>query len=389
MIAYNDKSLDALKINNEAHMAMRSNLISKEEFIAIKNVYPESLYTPNLFIRIALVLLTVVIVSMSFGLYFLLFGSFLEMETGIGIFTGIFSLLVYATLEMMVGKYKHFRSGVDDALLWLSMGFMVGAVNIAETHMSFLNQAIIALVLAAYASWRFANQLMAGILFISFLAVVVFGVVPLWDFAKPVMPFLLMGISLLVYVLVKKNSGRKILRHYHSCCILIEVLSLIFAYGAVNYFVVREAGNELFGLRLAPGSSLPGDWFFWAATIFIPLIYLTRGLQKKDSILLRTGLLLIAAMIFTIRYYYHIASVEMAMTTGGITLIVITYIVTRYLTTPRHGITNATLNNARLSLLTQSESLILAETFHQSPDTGKHFDFGGGSGGGGGATGQY
>jgi hypothetical protein len=389
MIAYNHKSLDAFKINDEARMAMHGNQISKEEHIAIKNAYPESLYSPNLFIRIGLFLLTTVIVSMSFGLYFLVFGSLLGEETGIGIFTGIFALLIYVALELMVVKNRHFRSGVDDALLWLSMGFMVGAVNIVSLHLSYLDQAILIFFLAAYSTIRFANRFMAGLVVIAFLAIIFYSVIRLGDTAKVIMPFLLMAVSVLVYLLVRKCIKNKMLRHYASCLLVIEVLSLISAYAAVNYFIVRELSNEMFGLQLREGATIPGGWFFWASTILIPIIYLLRGMQKKDNVLLRTGLILIAAMIFTIRYYYHLAPIEVAMTIGGITMIILSYTVAKYLTTPRHGITNEISDDPMLLGAPQLEALIVAETFHQTPGEGKHFDFGGGSGGGGGATGQY
>ena len=69
MIAYNHKSLDHLLMNEEATFALNHNLISKEEADGIEKAYPVNLYSPNLFIRIGLFLLTAVIVLMVFGLF--------------------------------------------------------------------------------------------------------------------------------------------------------------------------------------------------------------------------------------------------------------------------------------------------------------------------------
>ena len=73
MIAYNHTSLDNLLINEEAKAALQDDLISKEEATNIGNKYPVNLYSPNLFIRIGLTLLTAIIVLMGFGLFCLLF----------------------------------------------------------------------------------------------------------------------------------------------------------------------------------------------------------------------------------------------------------------------------------------------------------------------------
>ena len=61
MIAYNHTTLDNLLLNEEATFALNHNLISKEEADAIEKAHPVDLYTPNLFIRIGLFLLTAVI----------------------------------------------------------------------------------------------------------------------------------------------------------------------------------------------------------------------------------------------------------------------------------------------------------------------------------------
>ena len=95
---------------------------------------------------------------------------------------------------------------------------------------------------------------------------------------------------------------------------MLAFLSLITTYAAVNYFAVRELSNLLFDLHLPEGASIPGGWFFWLTTILIPPLYIFRALKTKDSLMLRTGLFLLTATIFTIRYYYSVAPVEVVMT---------------------------------------------------------------------------
>jgi hypothetical protein len=254
-----------------------------------------------------------------------------------------------------------------------------------------LSQSVLVFILASYFLLRFGNALMGGLAFLSFLVIVFYSVIRLGDMAKNAMPFLLMAISFFVYWLMRQNKNDNRARYYKTCCSLIEILALITLYAAGNYFVVREVSNSMFDLYLKEGESIPGGWFFWITTIGLPVVYIFSGIQKKDVILLRTGLLFVAAIVFTIRIYYHVAPLEITMTIGGIIMIIIAYAITKYLSTPKHGFTHAEPNDPQLAGLLQLESLVVTQTFHQTAATesGKHTEFGGGSTGGGGATGNY
>ncbi|THU33412.1 hypothetical protein FAM09_25000 [Niastella caeni] len=389
MIAYNHTSLDNLLINEEASVALNNELISKEEADAIKNVYPVNLYTPNLFIRIGLFLLTVVIVLMGFGLFWLL--TKIESEKGIGTLVLIVSLMLYTALEFLIREKKHYRSGIDDALLWLSIAFMSIAAALLFPYISFLARSVLIFILTFYILLRFGNILISGLVYLSFLAIVFYAVIRLGDVAKIIMPFLLMAISFFVYWLMKKNKHNSRVKYYKTSCTFVEILALVTLYAAGNYFVVREVSNSMFELGLKEGESIPGGWFFWITTILLPIAYIFRGIQKKDVVILRTGLVLVAAIVCTIRYYHHIAPLEVAITIGGIIMIIIAYAITKYLTTPRHGFTHAEPNDPALAGWLQVESLVVTQTFHQTTpvETVDQTKFGGGSGGGGGATGGF
>lgn len=389
MIAYDHKSLDNLLINDETGAALYKGLISKEESDAIERAYSAGLYTPNLFIRIGLFLLTAVIVSMSFGFFCLIIAS--SSEKGFGALAIIFSLITYAALEFLIHEKNHYRSGMDDALLWLSMGFLTAGINMVLPFISSQFQAVLVFVPAFYAALRFGNALMAGVAFMAFLAIIFYSIIPLGAIAKVAMPFLLMAVSFLVYRLIKKIGNDHRARYYANCCTLVQTLALVTLYAAGNYFAVREVSNEMFNLHLKEEQSIPGGWFFWIITILLPVLYIFRGVHRKNAILLRTGLVLVVAVAGTIRYYYHMAPPEIVMTIGGIVMIAVAYAITKYLSTPRHGFTQAEPNDPQFAGLPQLESLAIAQTFQPAATTrtGEHTHFGGGSGGGGGATGQY
>jgi hypothetical protein len=177
-------------------------------------------------------------------------------------------------------------------------------------------------------------------------------------------------------------------RHYSGCLEMIQILSLITLYLAGNYFVVREASNEMFDLYLQPGQSIPGGWIFWIFTVIIPPIYIFAGIRKKDSILIRTGLFLVAAIVFTIRSYHSVAPIEVAMTFGGIILIALAYGITKLLHPSRNGFTSEQTDDDKTDAI-QLEAVVIAQSFQQHGPQGDQFDFGGGTGEGGGASGSY
>ena len=389
MIAYKEKSLDNLIVQHQVNKALKRKLISKEEHDAVIKSHPADLYRPNIFIRIGLFIVAVIIVLMSFGLFMLMTGDAFSTDTGGLIICLFFAIAIYGMLEWIIQSKRHYRSGVDDALLWTSLGFIIGAIS-AFTHITSLQLSVLIMVLSLYAALRFANSVMSAVMFCSFIAVVFNSIAPLGVIARGVLHFVLMALSFVIYWQVIRNKHRVFVRHYRYCFKMLEFLSLITIYASVNYFAVRELSIQMFGLHLPQGESITGGWFFWLATLLIPPLYIIRGLQKKDSLLLRTGMLLAVATVFTIRYYYSIMPVEQVMTAGGMLLVISAYLIIKYLNTPKFGITDKEHAFEPSYDSLQVEALVITETFQQVPaPRDEAFKFGGGSSGGGGATGEY
>jgi hypothetical protein len=129
MIAYNNKALDNLAINEQVAAAWEQNLITQEEATAIAQACPVKLYSPNIFIRTGLFFLTVLTILMCFGLFFMI--AFDAIDRGHpGILTLVFSLLTYGGAEFVIRERNHYRSGIDDAMMWSSMVFMIVTVPV-------------------------------------------------------------------------------------------------------------------------------------------------------------------------------------------------------------------------------------------------------------------
>ncbi|WP_298735424.1 hypothetical protein [uncultured Chitinophaga sp.] len=388
MIAYNREWLDNAALQEEAEYAHKEGCISAEEKARIAAAYPSGFYTPNPFIRSGLFLLTAVIVLFSLAFCCLIFMAGIEKAWRVLVF--MFGLGVYTVLEIFIKDKQHHRSGVDDGLLWMSAILLLGVFNIDVDIPAWMHCGMIFLA-AGYATLRFADMMMSACAVLAFLGVLFYLYLETGSIARVTVPFVVMIASLLIYQLARRWCRNEKWRHYTNCFAAAEISSLITLYLAGNYFVVREVSNEMFGLHLLPGQSIPAGWLFWTTTILIPIIYLVLGIRQKNISLLRIGLLLAAASIYTIRYYYSILSIEAAMTLCGGLLIAVAYTLIRYLHTPKHGFTYQPVNHAQLFERLQAESLIITETFStpQAPARNTDFKFGGGTGGGGGAEGAW
>jgi len=386
MIAYNTTWLYNLLIRDQADEASNRHCITGGENERIFTTHAVNFYTPNFFVRIGLFILTVVIALFTLGLFLLAFLSGNDNQIGgLMIFLGV---LAYISLEVMVAK-RHYKSGVDDALLWIAPASIVAGFNIMAT-ISYMENAIIIFILSLFLFIRFINMVIAGIAGIAFISVLFLAFIKLGESAKATAPFVVMITSALLYLFATKMLKKEKYKFYFNGLLLISIIALTGFYIAGNYFVVRETSIAMFNLDLQEGQAIPLGWLFWILTFIIPVIYIARGIQKKDVVLLRVGLALIAAMIFTVRYYYHVMPAETAAVIGGVSLIAISYALIRYLREPKYGFTYKKEDDPMMMEKLQIESLIIAETLpvvQQPADKG--FQFGGGSGGGAGASGEF
>ena len=389
MIAYNSQSLDNLHVQEQAEMAKKADCVTAEEYNAIITAHPVNLYTPNPYMRVGIFILTTIILLFSFGFFCLL--SMAGGESAFTFLCFLFGAGSYALAEYMVREKKHYKSGADAALIWGAGTFWLSAIGIAtDADAPVWVWSCVALLLSLFFVLRFADVSMSIVAHLSLLGLIFSGCEKLGSIAKLIIPFAIMLASAGVYFLSVKLIAVHTYRHYKKCLQMLQVCALITLYIAGNYFVVREVGNEMFHMDLHPGQDIPGGWLFWILTVMLPLIYIYAGIRKKDRILICTGLLLIAGIVYTIRYYHSVAPLEVAMTLGGLMMIGIVYALIRYLKTPRHGFTAASSDEKHAMEALQIESLVIAQTMsHAATPRPDQFEFGSGSGGGGGASGDY
>lgn len=385
MIAYNKTWIKNQERRSFCKNAFDEGLMNETELRAAYQRFPVGFYTPNFFIAVGLMLLTLIVVFFSFGILAVIFQD-ADFKT-IGVLAVVTGIAFFVLLEKLISSRNYFRSGIDEGILWGATVLIYVGITLPH-NFSGLTNSIIAFVIGIYGLLRYADRLIALLSYVAVIAAIFFLCLEVGAAGKIITPFAIMFFSLAAYFIFHKWRNTNRFALYQHCIVILESSAIIFLYASGNYFVVKEFNNTFFYAGLETGATMPLGWLFWMLTVVIPFIFLFRGIWKKDRLHTWIALLLIAAMIFTIRFYHAVLSAETAMTIAGIIIIGVSYLLTRYLHEPRYGFTSkkssADNDMAKLNI----EALIISETFSTGQADNKT-GFGGGDFGGGGATGQY
>src|SRR5436190_7968523 len=216
----------------------------------------------------------------------------------------------------MVKKKHYYNAGIDNLLQCGTLFFVAGTIAIENSNQLILMSLLLFLA-SAWMAWRFVDALMSLVAYFSLMTFVFLIYIEFGDIAKATAPFAMMLVSGLIFFLVRNLQNKPSLRYHHFCFDLVTVCTLITFYTCGNYFVVKELSNEMFHLQLQINDPIPFGWIFWILTVSIPIFYIVIGLLKKDRIFLRTGLLLVAITVLTIRYYHEILAIEKVLLLAG------------------------------------------------------------------------
>ena len=383
MQAYKYTTLYNKIVQEQTSEAFVEGCIPEAGYRKILELHPVALYTPNYFIRIALALLTVVILFFATGLIWLMTGLALSEEgiSGILIFA---ALLYYSALEFLVNQRHYYNAGIDNILMAAVITCLYTA-TIVLGDFSHLALSEIALVLFAWFCFRFADALMGMFAYAALYAFVFLVCAQMGPFIRMAAPFIMLGFSAGMFVWMKRRLERQKISIYKFCYQAIQILTLISGYISVNYLVVSEVNSELFAKELS------GGWPFWLLTIAIPLVYTAYGIQCRKLPFIITGLALAAFSCYTIHCFYHTLPYEVVLVLAGAMLLLTGYLLLRYLKTPRLGFTAVADNSSSRKRLLEAEAALLVQLFgkstHAPAETSTRF--GGGSSGGGGAAGNF
>lgn len=384
MTAYNQEKLDAYQLKDTAQNWHKMGMLSDAEWEKAKALNPVDLYMPNWFVRIGLGIFTLILLQSALGLIWLVFDP--GEDESIAVFLLFYGIMSFIALEtLIVRRMRHFGSGVDDMTLYFALGLVLAGIFIQMPHstdtVAYLG---IAFPLLLFCTVRYLDRLLAAATFGVALLIIL-----MLEQKSPALAPLLMPVSgilfsLAAYFFARMLQKQERARHWHNVLVVIELLATITFYISGNYWVIQQAGTELFQME-----SVPMAWFFWIFTFAVPPLYIWQGLRNKDRLLLDIGLACAAAAIFTFRYYFHVLPLDWAAVVGGALLFGLAYFSIRYLRSQTGAYTYEP--ELKTFWLQELEEQLIEQTIANQPTAkpDNSGSFGGGQMGGGGASGEF
>ncbi|WP_347052001.1 hypothetical protein [Flavobacterium olei] len=388
MIVFNKQLLDNEALNDEADTLYKGGFISKEQKKLIEKELPVLKSQHNILVRLGFFLLGSFLYSSICGTISLLGLS------GENVFFEIccylFAIVGFVGAELLA-KQNYHNHGLDDAFILgalLNLGVAVGITTDGY-------EIVIALFLAAGSMFMFLRYLYLWAMLVFCLAVsalLFFGMFEFGQIGKAILPFVTMIFAAVFYFFTKEKIKHLRVIYYYNGLLLANSFCLILFYFSCNYLIVRELSVELLGTDVKPGSDIPFAYFFYIFTFIVPLIYLFQALKTKDRIMLWISFLAIAFSIYTIRFYYSVLPIEVALTFGGIILFGIAYFSIKNLKEKESGLTFRPDRINHSEALLNAEALIVASAFGMKPEVKPEtspMEFGGGGFSGGGSEGNF
>lgn len=387
MIVYDKIALQNSELLNEAQSLQKAGFIDLLQY----NTNTKALVTlkthDNLLVRALFFILGVFLYS-SICSFFAL-ASLEALDSNYEFLVFFFAIVGFGGAEILA-RSKFYGHGLDDAFILGSQLNLAIAIGIASNGNELLIASILTVTsLSSYL--RYLHISMALLFCLAFTATLIFGIFELDESIHAFLPFIMMAYALVVYYISKTAVQKLATPFYYNGLLLSKNFALILFYFSGNYMVVRELSIELLKQDVTAGSDIPFAFLFYAFTFIVPASYLSLALIKKDRILLWIGLMSLCFSVYTIRFYYSVMPIEVALTIGGAVLFAIALLAIKKLKDKETGITfqadrftetNAFLN-AEILLASQIGGL-KPEIINESP-----MEFGGGDFSGGGSQGSF
>jgi hypothetical protein len=388
MLAYKKQDILNREYRDAAKAAMKAGILTEQENTILQNTYPASLYTPNLFLRLGLGVLTLIISLALLGLFLLEISSGNNYQ-GVIFIVGSMSLVA---LEVAIHIQKTFQAGIDDVLLHSGIAYILCSIGLRDSTNPAVGEAVLSLLaclLYLFAFIRYLDRLaavfaLAGFAF--FLHAIIIALLhwPLWSFLT-IGALAMASLFLLVRHLLKNNNPTFYLRGLQ----LLQYALAICGYGCFHLAAAESLYAEYPNGNDWGNPQSPMLVFYWSWTILVPILILLRGIFLRSRPWIRIGIVLLLSLLVFIQMHEHPIPDELAAFIIGLLLVVLTYFIIKFLKTndsvfnDRPGSDSAGLNSLVPALLIGS---LHPATANQA---GNHTQFGGGSFGGGGAEGEF
>lgn len=382
MIVYDKELLENTYLFAEAKKRNEEGFISDEQLADIKKQLRVLKSHNNILIRIGFYLLGTMLLSSLMGVISLF--ALGAASSNYWVLTFLYFLMAFAGSEILTKQQDQFGYGLDDAFILGFQAFLCATIGIAfESPMAAL---ITYSIIGLLAGIRYVHTVSILFSLIAFTGTVCYAVLELKVIGSAFLPFILFFLAIVFYFIYSKINKDSRLYYYENAIAVLQGFSLILGYFSLNYLVVRELSEALLNVTVLPGQDISFAFLFYGFTFLIPLFYLVYSLYSKDRLMLSIGLLTFGFSIYTIRFYYHILPIEVAMILGGILLFAIAYFSIKKIKDNEKGITFKRARGADSDILPNIEALIVSTQVDlKTTESQSKMPFGGGGFSGGGA----
>lgn len=387
MIASNFTNIQNHFLLEELEKLQTQDFVSEEQFNQIKKTTVSTKTNSNILIRIAFFFLGSFLISSVLGV-FAVFLSALGSQNAIAFWFLIATIASVVVSELLYNK-NYFAYGIDDSfILSITLFFCVAIGLFTESVLPVL---LVLIVITIFCSIRYVHIPSAFLALFALIGLVGYLVTEkkiLPSYYLPILMFLIaIGLFFFQFQLSKKTSNFI----YTNTFLTIKIFSLVLGYASLNYYVVRELSSVLLGINLLPNQEIPLAPLFYFATFVLPIFYIFYGLKSKDRHFFWIGLLTLTLGFATIRYYYSILPVEIALLLGGSILFVIVYFSIRKTRNNTVGITFNEDKNLNPMAFDVIKTILINANVHTTMPSNNEspMEFGGGGFSGGGADGSF
>jgi hypothetical protein len=382
--AYNETWVDNIDNLSTIREWYEEKVLSKEQYDEAQKLFPVEFYQPNIFIEFGLFIFTNLAISATFGFMAVTFLSgLIETSVGLGVVSLVYGVALVSLLEFFIKSRKLYRSGTDNALLYVAIGsFLMAVFAFTDFKLSLYSYYFISLLIFIPFLLRYGDPFVAIAIFVVWICFW-FSLTIEWPIGKLIVPFVIMAVSVMSYLFAiwwrKKDDSC----YYTDAQICIETGSLITFYLGGNYLVVRE-GNAMLN-NISTSTQVSFAPLFYVFTLIIPFAYLYFGLKNQDRKMVMVGILAFVFSIFTYRFYFAVMPVEWALTLGGAALVGFAVWSIWFFRTPKWGLS---YQQTQASKYRDFEAFLVNQALSNQGQGGK-MKFGGGDFGGGGAGSKY
>lgn len=381
-MAYNTDWLDRLNTISAAAKLQTHGLITDDQLRIAREQLRHPLYTPGFFVRIGLFLFSLIVVGALIGLVGVTISSVLTSEIAAGIFFMLMGAGCIAGLEYFTGTRNHYRSGIDDSLLYVSIiNVIVGIVMISGLEDA-LVICFICLPLLIAATWRYMDSLtaLAGM---AVLYAIVYLLAEQNILFLSWLPILFMTVSLACILACELKLRQEIPQYYRNILQVLKVASLLMLYISGNYAAVREFYISWSGYEIIPVSR-----GYLLSTFLFPFLFMYLGMKRRDRLFIWSGLMVLVAADATLKYRYPYMPLENLLVLSGAVILFVAWGTIRYLRRNPGTFTDDEKPGTGGESLLQLEGFVIGTTMgHQDAPATEGPEFGGGKFGGGGAGG--